>query len=319
MAWHGEGSQSECLVEIEGADPTVRTWAEWPELERALRRIVEPAAAAPQEPLRTVKIADVPQTLPLLGSSLLSWLDADGKILGLLQGELHTMTARIGFEHRGAAIWRGTDDQLTFVAGDKRFEIPPPEAGAERRVHNVHGGGALISDSLGGATSAHTRLFLVRGQGISEGPVLGAVLSIDTDQETVFALADGRGGLALHEIARGGTWERSETRPWESDERPYDVAVVGPRVALTVQREQRSTLYLLERANLVYRRTISLPCVEPQIVGDRDEILWITGMSPPPGPRRCDLFRVDLRQGMVIGQQDATVQLTSPGYAPLIR
>lgn len=97
----------------------------------------------------------------------------------------------------------------------------------------------------------------------------------------------GRGGVALHTIERGGTWGRAETRPWEHDEIPRDVAVVESRIAITVQRDLRSTLYLLERANLVYRRTIAVPCVEPQIVGHRNDTLWVTGMSPPPGPRRA--------------------------------
>ncbi len=301
IAWSQAGSDSECLLEIEGADPrlaTLQTWAEWLELERALRRAAAPAPASP-EPPRTVKIADAPQTLPLLGGAQLSWLDADGQILCLQGGELLTLTERIEFEHDGVEIRRSSDDRLAFLAGDKRIEVPPSEPGAERRVHNLHRG-ALISDSLGGATSAHTRLFVVNEQGISEGPVLGAVRSIDADPETVYVLADGRGGLALHEIARGGSWDRRETRPWESDEHPCDVAVLAHRIAITVQRDQRSLLYLLERANLIYRRTISLPCVEPQIVGFRDDTLWITGMSAPPGPRRCDLFRVHLSTGIVI-------------------
>ncbi|MDB4954194.1 MAG: hypothetical protein JWO36_1763 [Myxococcales bacterium] len=301
LAWRQEGSESGCLIEIEGADPrleTLHTWTEWLELERAVRGPA-PAPAASAEPPRTVKIADAPETLPLLGAARLSWLDADDQILSLHHGELLTTTERIELRHDGAEI-RRSEDRLAFLVDDKRLDIPPPDVGAERRVHNVYRHGALISDSLGGATSAHTRLFLVHGKGINEGPVLGAVRSIDADHDTVFALAEGRGGLALHEIELGGRWDRSETRPWEHDERPCDVAVLEQRIAVTVQRDLRSNLYLLERANLVYRRTIAMPCVEPQIVGHRNDTLWVTGMSPPPGPRRCDLFRVDLRRGMVI-------------------
>ena len=199
LAWRQEGSEAACLIEIEGADPklaTLHTWTEWLELERSLRRAAAPAPAAPLEPPRTVTLAQAPETASLLGASHLSWIDADDQILSLHQGELLAQTERIELERDGVELRRTSADRLALLVGEARIDVPPPEAGAERRVHDLHRD-VLISESRGRASSAHTRLFLVTAKGIHEGPVLGAVRAIDADADAVFAIADGRGGVAL--------------------------------------------------------------------------------------------------------------------------
>ena len=141
-------------------------------------------------------LAQAPETASLLGASRLSWIDADDQILSLHQGELLAQTERIELERDGVELRRTSADRLALLVGEARIDVPPPEAGAERRVHDLHRD-VLISESRGRASSAHTRLFLVTAKGIHEGPVLGAVRAIDADADAVFAIADGRGGVAL--------------------------------------------------------------------------------------------------------------------------
>jgi len=100
------------------------------------------------------------------------------------------------------------------------------------------------------------------------------------------------------EIGRG--WGYSETTPWREDETPTDLAVFSNAcIALTTVRDGRSALYLVERENLTYSRKLALPCIEPQIVAHGPGTIWLTGISPSSGPRRCDLLRVDVERGAV--------------------
>lgn len=107
MAWREEGSEVECLIEVEGEVPVltiVRTWGEWVDLERTLRRL--PAWAhrtgAPHAAEAAITpLADVPEAAPVLGAAVLSWIDADEQILGIVRGVLCALPERYTRTCRG--------------------------------------------------------------------------------------------------------------------------------------------------------------------------------------------------------------------------
>jgi len=308
MAWRAEGSDVECLVEIEGERPAltiVRTWPEWVELERALRRMParsHAAAAPPGARAAITRLARVPEAAPVLGSDVLSWIDADDQILGIIAGTLCALPERVeAGDPVSGELWRRADGVLYVARGELRCEVPAPADGAERRLHAVGGVGALFSDTTGSAGAARTQLLRVAADGIERGPDLTCVRALDVHGREAYALAGGRDGGALCSIQIGDGWGRADARPWPPDEIATDLAVISAsRIAVTTERGSRSTLHLIERANLVYARRIALPCVAPQIVGHTQHQVWITGAAPAPGPARCDLFRVDLLRGSVV-------------------
>jgi hypothetical protein len=308
MAWREEGSEVECLVEVEGERPVltiVRTWGEWVDLERTLRRLPPRAqrAGGPRAADAAITpLADVPEAARVLGAEVLSWIDADEQILSIANGVLCALPERVEHGHPIIGeVRRRAGGLLYFAHRDRRYEVPPPAEGVERRLHAVHYEGALFSDTAGGATAARTRLLRVGADGIEGGPELACVRALDVDDREAYALASGRDGVALCSIRVGQGWGRADARPWPPDEIATDLAVISAsRIAVTTERGSRSTLHLIERADLVYARRIALPCVAPQIVGHTQHRLWITGAAPPPGPARCDLFRVDLLRGIVV-------------------
>jgi hypothetical protein len=306
LAWRQEGSEIECLVEVEGAIPiveVVRTWAEWEELERRLRRTVSEINAADVSRAWTQErtdLGDAPGTGELLGAANLSWIDADDQVLAIENGRLFSLSERVeaGDPYIGEIRRRG--GSLYFTRKGKRVDLPRAPDHTERRFHGVSSRGALFTDTSGTGTNATTQLLLVNGEGVLEGPKLERVRSLEASADEVFALAEGAGGVALFAMELGKRWGYTESRPWRQGEVPTDLGIFSnSRVAITAQRGARSVLYLVERANLVYARVLALPCIEPQISAIADGTVWITGVSPPPAPARCDLFRVDSTAGMV--------------------
>jgi hypothetical protein len=300
LAWRQEGSEPECLIELEGDEPivcVVETWAAWVALEQRIR---SGAPAGPSEPafLRT-ELAAVP-VARVLGDRRLSWIDGEGRILCLADGTLQVLSERseVG-ERTGGEIRRRADGSIYFVEGQAVVEIPPPRPGAERVLHGLYGRVVMIETT--GDEAAASRLRVVSKSGISDGPYLTRLRALDVcgAQDQVYALSEQAGVVSLSVHAMRD-WARGNARPWDPEDTPTDVAVISTgRVAVTAERDHRAMLYLVERANLAHARRIALPCSEPQIVAHHREALWITGMSPPPAPRRCDLFRVDLREGTV--------------------
>src|SRR5206468_11062784 len=101
LAWRQEGSEAECLVEIEGPHPVVtvlRTWTDWVQLERSLRKAPSPGlgartADAPAE-VPTI-LAEVSTAARVLGTDALSWIDADDQILCLVDGKMIALPERV--------------------------------------------------------------------------------------------------------------------------------------------------------------------------------------------------------------------------------
>jgi hypothetical protein len=136
----------------------------------------------------------------------------------------------------------------------------------------------------------------------------------------VFALAAQAGEVKLIVVELAADWSSATMRPWPSDEEAADVAAISTgRIAVVTERDRRSVLHLIERANLTHSRTLGVPCVAPQIVGHSEDHVWLTGMSPSDAASgrsraasvpRCDLFRCELRTGRVIvetAELDCTV------------
>jgi hypothetical protein len=283
----------------------VRTWSEWVDLERALRRLPPRSHRAedPRGPEATITpLSAVPDAARVLGGEVLSWIDADDQILGIVNGVLCALPERVegGYPMTGE-VWRRAGGLMYVAHGARQYEVPPPVDGVERRLHAVNGGAALFSDTAGVATAARTRLLRVGVDGVEDGPELACVRALDVDDGEAYALASGRDSVALYSIHVGSGWGHVDARPWPPDEVATDLALISTlHIAVTTERGSRSTMHLIERANLIYARRIALPCVAPQIVGHAQHQLWITGAAPPPGPARCDLFCVDLRRGTVV-------------------
>jgi hypothetical protein len=250
-------------------------------------------------------LAEVPEVASLFWDEALSWIDSDDQILCLANGVLYALPERVeGGGHTRGEIRRRGDGSMSFVRGDRRLAVPHAAEEVERRLHAVVPMGTVFSDTVGTGEIARTRLMLVDADRVEDGLELACVRALDVGDGEVFAVAAGptsRAGLRLFSIQIGRGWGYAETLPWRGDETPTDLAVISTsRLAITTERDQRSVLHLVERANLVYARTIALPCVAPQIVGHNASTVWITGMSPARKPARCDLFRVDLPSGKVI-------------------
>lgn len=306
LAWRQEGSEAECLVEVEGPLPIVeiaRSWSEWGTIEQRLRHSASmqtPAQAAVSPDAKIVELAPVANVGELLGDRWLSWIDDDDAILGIWRGRLYSLPERVEASHPFRAELRRTaGGELHLVHGNQRITVPPAADSCERRFHKLLTDGALFSDTEG-TVRASTHLIRVSARGVDEGPRLAHVRGLEATDTHAFALAEGRGGLALFQIQLGNGWGYAEARPWHQDEVATDLVVFNhARIAITAERGSRTTLYLVEIENLVYARQIMLPCVGAEIVAHSPETIWITGMSTPPGPARCDLFRVDVPAGTV--------------------
>jgi len=305
LAWRQEGSEVECLVEIEGSQPVltvVRTWSDWVELEKTLRHgqsITRPASSTTRSPDKPTLLSTVASAAAVLGDGALTWIDSDEQILCLAGGNLYALPERIeaGNPRSGAIVTRG-DGRMLFVSTQRRFEIPSPPDDTERRIHAVLRSRALLSDTVGSGDGATTRLVLVSDLGISEGLELRRVRGIGHWDRHAYVIADGSAGPQLFAIHVDPRWSHSCSTPWRDGE-PTDLTVISKaRLAITTQHGQRSTLHLVERENLSFSRTIALPCIAPQIVGHAEHTVWITGLSPG-GDARCDLFRVSLLNGKV--------------------
>jgi hypothetical protein len=310
-AWRQEGSESECLVEVEGDHPmltVVRTWSEWVELERELRRSPgrQRDTAEPDEPRgRITPLADLPaipqEVRAVLDAWTLSWIDGDDQILGIVRGAICALPDRVEATGPVGDVRVSAGGALIFETRGRRREVPSPDDEVERRLHGVCDAGAVFTETRGDGEGARTRLLVVTGDGVDEGPELTCVRGIDGTEREAYVLASGSDGVRLFAIEVGGRWGRVDTCPWGHDEIATDLALVGSsRVAVTTERGPRAVLHLIERANLVYTRRIALPCTAPQIVGQSGKSIWITGIAPAPGPRRCDLFRVELPTGRVV-------------------
>jgi hypothetical protein len=236
---------------------------------------------------------------PASTTVLLSWIDEEDQLLAIANGKLYSIAERTEAGDERGEI-RRTTSALYFTYDGKRVEVPPPSEAAERRLHDVFDRGALFSDTSGTGTNATTKLVLVNAAGVLEDPTLSLVRALEASEDDVFALADAHGEVALFSIAPDRGWGYATTRPWHAGKVPTDVAIFSARrIAVTVQRGVGSVLYLVERANLTYARALALPCVDAQIVAHDNRTLWVTGASPPPGPQRCDLFRVEPSTGTV--------------------
>lgn len=186
MAWRQEGSEVECLVEIEGERPVltiVRTWREWVELERTLRRLPprsQGAGDARGVEATLTRLADVPEAAAVLRGEVLSWIDADDQILGIVDGVLCALSERVeagGLSY--SEVRRRAGGLLYVTRGDRRCEVPSPVDGTERRLHEVCAAGALFSDTAGVGTAARTRLLLVSIDGVEAGPELACVRALE--------------------------------------------------------------------------------------------------------------------------------------------
>jgi hypothetical protein len=306
MAWRQEGSEVECLIEVEGSQPALtvaRVWSDWVELEKSLRRgraITRTPGAAMRSPDRLTVLAEVASSAPVLGSSALSWIDSDDQILCLAGGKLYALPERfeIGDPRTGGIVTRG-DGSLLFVSTERRFDIPPPRDDGERRLHGTAGSRALLTDTVGSGDGATTRFMLVSDRGLDEGLELRCVRGIDVWDHHAYVLAGDRDDPRLLSIDLYAGWSYSSSKPWRNGEATDVAAISNARVAITTQHGQRSTLHLVERHGLSFSRTIALPCIAPQIVGHGVNNVWITGLAPG-GDGRCDLFRVALATGKVI-------------------
>ncbi|HEX3757973.1 MAG TPA: hypothetical protein VHW23_04685, partial [Kofleriaceae bacterium] len=271
-AWREEGSEVECLIEIEGERPAltiVRTWREWVALERGLRRLpvsTRGAAGPPGADAAITPLARVPEAAAVLDGEVVSWIDAEDQILGIVGNLLCALPTRVeAGDPLSCELWRRAGGLLYVTRGDLHCEVPEPADGADRRFHAVSKAGALFSDTTGTAAAARTRLVRVAADGVETGPELACVRALDVDGGEAYALAGGRDGVALCSIQIGDGWGRADARPWPPDEVATDLAVISPsRIAVTTERGARSTLHLIERANLAYARRIALPCVAPQ-------------------------------------------------------
>ena len=316
MSWCDEGSDLECLIEIEGPEPmvtVVRTSAEWAEIERTLRRSqarARDAAIAASAAERPTVLAELPEVESALRGELLSWI-ADDQILCVSRGTLLALPERVEAQTANRAVVRRRDGSMHLVRGDQRLEIPPAPADVERRLHGITSRGALFTDTRGTGEGSRTQLLLVDDK-VEAGLELARVRALDATEGEAFALVTGPDGIRLLAIEIGPGWGHTATRPWDPDDNATDLAVVSAsRVAVTVERGSRSVLYLVERANLVHARVVALPCVAPQIMGLGAQTIWITGMSPGPGRSRCDVFRVELFTGKVVIE---SAELDSPAF-----
>jgi len=305
IAWHEDATEIETLVEVEGPTPIVmlvRTWSEWVELERSLRRsgtTTTDVQASVAGELDAVVLAQLPGTVRDLGTNQLTWIDDDDQVMCLSSGQLFAITDRVELGTHGAEIRRRSGGGLFFATRDRTVDLPPDDD-VERRLHAVSLAGVLFSDTSGRGDASSTRLRRLRGDQFEDGPSLSRVRAIEPADQTLFALADGRHGVALLAFELRD-WGYAELRPWAEGEQATDLAAIGTtRLAVAVETEGRARLLLLERADLIHGRELALPCIAPQIVGCGRRTVWVTGMAPPPGPPRCDLFRVDLPTGRVI-------------------
>ena len=166
MSWCDEGSDLECLIEIEGPEPmvtVVQTWAGWAEIERTLRRSqarARDAAIAASAAQRPTVLAELPEVESALRGELLSWI-ADDQILGLSRGALLALPERVEAQTASRAVVRRRDESMHFVRGDQRLEIPPAPADVERRLHGITSRGALFTDTRGTGEGSRTQLLLV--------------------------------------------------------------------------------------------------------------------------------------------------------------
>jgi hypothetical protein len=328
LVWRQQGSGPSCLIELEGDPPvkeTVESWADWVQLEWLIQRACderpareapaepEPVAGEPRAPARPqvwgTPLATHPATRKVLGPRWLSWIDGEGRILCLAHGELVVLSERTELGTSRGAFRRRAGDALRFRDGRGAVvELPAPARGAERLLHGIYNRSpvfgatmGLFSDTVGDPDTAETRLRLVHAKGVFDGPRLARLRAVEVVAERkVYALSEIDGEVMLSQIDLEQSWTDARARPWDPGVTATDMAVIEQgHIAVTATRGSRSWLYLVERPGLVQARKIALPCVQPQIVCHDQAALWITGLLPPPGPPRCELFRVELRAGAV--------------------
>jgi hypothetical protein len=299
LAWRQEGSECQCLVEVEGPRPVttlLRGWSDWIDLERSLRRTDEVTeVAAPVKTEHAVALGDVPVGRALHDMHL-SWIDAEDQILCLADDKLYSLPDRVEASKPGRGqLLRRAGGSLLFVLGEKVVELPHAPENVDRKFHALCWGGALFTETR----ASRTQLIQLGSNGLAHGPTFDQVCAVDADSLEAFVLARGRAGFALFAVELGRGWGYTDTQPWRADDTPADVAVLSnSRVAVAAARGSSATLYLVERANLQYARELALPCTNPQIIAHGGHCIWLTGTSPAAS-KRCDLFRVDLLLGSV--------------------
>lgn len=124
FAWRQEGSEVEALVEVEGSEPvvaTLRTWGDWLALERRFR-------PAPSRTSTSTVVRELPElaSVPAIGG--LTWIDEEGRIFGIEDGALCSLSERTETERADAEVRRREDGTMYFTHAGRCVD-----AGVRRR------------------------------------------------------------------------------------------------------------------------------------------------------------------------------------------
>jgi len=321
-AWLQEGSRAECFVELESETPIVRrvhSLREWRALDRALRVLAPadapgPASAAPTaEPAPPIRGRELTRVaaLPVLADRVLTWLDAEGRVLSLCaDGILRDSEDRIE-ALLDANDWRRRD-LARCVRPPRYLRDLPREPHVDRRDFGSTLHGHLFGDRRG----PDTRLCCAVARGVVPGPVLRNIKTVVISSYEHYALAIGdiAGASALVTVWLNNLrWDHCA--PWPVTSTVTDLAPRGrDQVVAVANLGDGGELYVIEALTGALVRTVDLPCCDPIIVCADGHAVWLTGRSPSGAADRYDLVHVDLAASVT---SVLTAGIRARGWGPL--